>query len=115
MKTTKLLTTLAITTLLGFQSYAQCDLITANGSTQMPNGVCVPVTFGMEAHYEFLVPVDTSLVEILSVGTMLLIPKHLFPEIGTPQVILYGQQQHIFTLQTSNARKQQKLLLFMMA
>ncbi len=44
---------------------AQCDLITVNGSTQIPSGVCAPVNFGMEAHYEFLFPVDPALVQIL--------------------------------------------------
>jgi gliding motility-associated-like protein len=65
VKTTKLLTFIAALWLLPTVAQSQCDLITVNGSTQMPDGVCAPVTFGMEAHFEFLVPVDTSLVEIL--------------------------------------------------
>lgn len=65
MKTTKLLTILVAFVLFPQIANSQCDLITVNGSTQMPDGVCSPVTFGMEAHYEFLVPVDPSLVEIL--------------------------------------------------
>jgi gliding motility-associated-like protein len=65
VKTTKLLTTFIILALLSVKGFGQCDLITINGSTQMPDGVCVPVTFGMEAHFEFLMPVDTTLVQIL--------------------------------------------------
>jgi gliding motility-associated-like protein len=64
-KTTRLLTFLVALILVAGKGFAQCDLITVNGSTQMPDGVCAPVSFGMEAHFEFLVPVDTSLVEIL--------------------------------------------------
>ncbi len=64
MKTTKLLTQL-FGLFVSVYSYSQCDLITVNGSTQSPDGICAPVTFGMEAHYQFLTPVDTSLVQVL--------------------------------------------------
>ncbi len=45
--------------------YGQCSLITVNGSSQDPKSVCAPVDFTMDAKFEFLVPVDTTLVQIL--------------------------------------------------
>ena len=66
MKTTKLLATLLVAVPLAvYQSFGQCSNITVNGSTQNPSSVCAPVVFNMEAKYQFLLPVDTSLVRVL--------------------------------------------------
>jgi len=47
--------------------WAQCSLITKNGSSQDPKTICAPVDFTMNVWYKFLIPVDTSLVKILFV------------------------------------------------
>lgn len=66
MKTTKLLTiSFFVLSVAHTNVFGQCSFITINGSTQDPKTVCAPVDFTMEAHYEFLLPVDTSLVEVL--------------------------------------------------
>ncbi len=66
MKTTKLLATFLVAVPLAvYQLFGQCSNITVNGSTQDPSSVCAPVVFNMEAKYQFLLPVDTSLVRIL--------------------------------------------------
>lgn len=66
MKTTKLLASLFLLQfVLGAEMYGQCSLITVNGSSQDPKSVCAPVDFTMDAKFEFLAPVDTTLVQIL--------------------------------------------------
>ncbi|MBN1950337.1 MAG: PKD domain-containing protein [Bacteroidales bacterium] len=46
------------------QLSGQCSLITKNGSSQDPKTVCAPVDFTMNVWFKFLIPVNTSLVEI---------------------------------------------------
>jgi gliding motility-associated-like protein len=66
MKTTKLLTiSFFVLSIAHTKVSGQCSFITVNGSTQDPKTVCAPVDFTMEAHYEFMLPVDTTLVQIL--------------------------------------------------
>ncbi len=65
MRTTKLLTIFLLSFLVSVtQVIGQCSLITKNGSSQDPKTVCAPVDFTMNVWYKFLIPVDTSLVEI---------------------------------------------------
>ena len=65
MRTTKLLTFCLLSILVPHsQLNAQCSLITKNGSSQDPKTVCAPVDFTMNVWYCFLIPVDTSLVDI---------------------------------------------------
>lgn len=66
MKTTKLLAILFLLSfVISIKVIGQCSFITVNGSSQDPASVCAPVDFTMDAKFEFLVPVDTSLVQIL--------------------------------------------------
>ncbi len=68
MRSTKLLTILLLSLLTSLgQVNAQCSLITKNGSSQDPKTVCSPVDFTMNVWFKFLLPVDTSRVEILFV------------------------------------------------
>ncbi|MBN2484706.1 MAG: PKD domain-containing protein [Bacteroidales bacterium] len=68
MKTTKLLTIFNLLLLfVQIEVSGQCELITVNGSNQAPSSVCAPVNFTMDANYQFMIPVDTSLVQILFV------------------------------------------------
>jgi gliding motility-associated-like protein len=68
MKSTKLLTFFMLQLLVPFSNlWAQCSLITKNGSFQDPKTVCAPVDFTMNVWFKFLIPVDTSKVEILFV------------------------------------------------
>lgn len=82
MSSTKLLTIFILSILVSFsQVGAQCSLITKNGSAQDPKTVCAPVDFTMNVWYKFLIPVDTTLVEILFVwndgaGSTTTVPGH---------------------------------------
>ncbi|MGD2034633.1 MAG: hypothetical protein PVF73_06245, partial [Bacteroidales bacterium] len=68
MRTTKLLTIFLLSFLVPTsQVIGQCSLITKNGSSQDPKTVCAPVDFTMNVWYKFLIPVDTTLVEIMFV------------------------------------------------
>lgn len=65
MRTTKLLTIFFLTFLVPHsQLTGQCSLITKNGSSQDPQTVCAPVDFTMNVWFKFIIPVDTSLVDI---------------------------------------------------
>jgi gliding motility-associated-like protein len=65
MNLKRLLTFTGIIVLGSQLLHGQCSLITKNGSSQDPSSVCTPVNFTMNAWYKFLIPVDTSLVDIL--------------------------------------------------
>jgi gliding motility-associated-like protein len=82
MKSTKLLT---IFIFLIFVLYSplwpQCSLVTKNGSSQDPKTVCSPVDFTMNVWFKFLIPVDTTRVEIRFVwndgaGSVTTVPGH---------------------------------------
>ena len=65
MRTTKLLTIFLFSFLVpSIQLKSQCSLITKNGSAQDPKTVCAPVEFTMNVWFKFLIPVNTSLVEV---------------------------------------------------
>ena len=65
MRSTKLLTFFMLLFLvLEHPTYGQCSLITKNGSSQDPKTVCAPVDFTMNVWFKFLIPVDTTVVQI---------------------------------------------------
>ncbi len=65
MRITKLLTIFTFSFLVSYsQLNGQCSLITKNGSAQDPQTVCAPVNFTMNVWFKFIIPVDTSLVDI---------------------------------------------------
>ncbi len=84
--------------LLGHQLLqGQCSLITKNGSSQDPSSVCTPVNFTMNAWYKFLIPVDTSLVEILfewndGFGSTTTVSGHW----GGTQDSVYAEASHVY-------------------
>jgi gliding motility-associated-like protein len=114
MRSTKLLTIFLLSFLVN-QAHllAQCSLITKNGSFQDPKTICAPVDFTMNVWYKFLIPVDTSKVEILFVwndGTGATTIKKGVWNAGLDSV--WAQASHIYPPTNECSRTAESYLVF---